>query len=182
MFWLVAEGLRYRAIAPVLGIEVNEARRAARSCERERERFQLLYDTGRMCGYRAHTIRALKDGRGASQRLAAAAFAHLDGCARCRAEHRTNAGRLRRSFQRDSLALIGAPFLAHPAGLFARVQLRARGLVQRVADLAPMPGGAGRSSTFPALAVRLRSSRASRFRSLSESLRSSGSSGAEGWP
>ena len=54
--------MQYRAIAPVLGIPVNEARNTARACERKRERFQLLYDTGRLCGYRAQTIQALQNG------------------------------------------------------------------------------------------------------------------------
>ena len=49
VFWLVAEGMRYRAIAPILDIPVNEARKASRACERKRARFQLLYDTGRLC-------------------------------------------------------------------------------------------------------------------------------------
>ena len=46
VFWLQAEGMQYRAIAPALGIEVNIARNASRAVERKRERFQLLYDTG----------------------------------------------------------------------------------------------------------------------------------------
>jgi RNA polymerase sigma factor (sigma-70 family) len=44
VFWLTADGMRYRAIAPELDMEVNEARKVARSCERKRERFQLIYE------------------------------------------------------------------------------------------------------------------------------------------
>jgi DNA-directed RNA polymerase specialized sigma24 family protein len=78
--WLV-EGLQYRAVASVLNIPVNEARNTARSCERKRERFQLLYDTGRLCGYRAQTILALQNGEVTSEVLAERAFAHLESCA-----------------------------------------------------------------------------------------------------
>jgi RNA polymerase sigma factor (sigma-70 family) len=44
VFQLTAEGLRYRAIAKQLGVEVNEARRAARSVERKRIQFRLRHD------------------------------------------------------------------------------------------------------------------------------------------
>jgi DNA-directed RNA polymerase specialized sigma24 family protein len=47
VFALVADGMRYRAIATRLGIPVNEARQAYRSYERKRQRFQILYDAGR---------------------------------------------------------------------------------------------------------------------------------------
>ena len=103
--WLV-EGLQYRAIASVEGIELNVARNASRSCERKRERFQLLYDTGRLCGFRSATIQALQSGEATSEELAERAFAHLEGCAHCRAEHKTNARRLRRSFQGEAAALL----------------------------------------------------------------------------
>ncbi len=62
VFWLMAEGMRYRAIAPLLAVSVNEARKAARGCEAKRERFQLLYDTGRLCGFRSQTILAMQAG------------------------------------------------------------------------------------------------------------------------
>jgi DNA-binding CsgD family transcriptional regulator len=47
VFWLIAEGKRYRSIAQALGIPTNVARKACGSCERKRQRFQLLYDAGR---------------------------------------------------------------------------------------------------------------------------------------
>jgi RNA polymerase sigma factor (sigma-70 family) len=47
VFWLVADGKRYRAIAQALGIPANVARKTCRSCERKRERFQRLYEGGR---------------------------------------------------------------------------------------------------------------------------------------
>src|SRR5207302_6981254 len=75
VFWLIADGMRYRAIASALQIPVNEARNAARSCERKRQRFQLLYDTGRLCGYRAATIQALQARELTSEELARRAFA-----------------------------------------------------------------------------------------------------------
>jgi RNA polymerase sigma factor (sigma-70 family) len=111
VFWLIAEGMRYRAIAPILGIPVNVARNASRSCERKRERFQLLYDTGRLCGYRAATIQSLQAGELTGEELALRAFAHLDACAQCRAEHKTNSRRLGRSFQAQLGALLPLPAL-----------------------------------------------------------------------
>lgn len=44
VFQLTAEGLRYRGIAKRLGVDVNEARRAARSVERKRIQFRLRHD------------------------------------------------------------------------------------------------------------------------------------------
>jgi RNA polymerase sigma factor (sigma-70 family) len=44
VFELTAEGLRYRAIAKRLRVDVNEARRAARSVERKRIQFRLRHD------------------------------------------------------------------------------------------------------------------------------------------
>jgi len=82
VFALTAEGLRYRAIATALAIPVNQARAAARSCERKRARFQLLFETGRLCGYRAATIEALQSGN-ASGTLEQQARAHLAACQAC---------------------------------------------------------------------------------------------------
>lgn len=87
VFALTAEGLRYRAVATALGIPVNEARTAARSCEHKRARFQLLYETGRICGYRAATLQALADGTAAGA-VEQQAAAHLAACPSCRAEQR----------------------------------------------------------------------------------------------
>jgi RNA polymerase sigma factor (sigma-70 family) len=143
VFWLVSEGMRYRAIAPILEIPVNETRKAFRACERKRERFQLLHDTGRLCGYRSHTIQALLSGEGASERLASGAFAHLEACAHCRSEHRTNARRLRRSFQEQAAAMLPIPALAGHMGWLTRLDLRARALHQRLLPYGSPPGTGG---------------------------------------
>jgi RNA polymerase sigma factor (sigma-70 family) len=142
VFWLIAEGMRYRAIAPLLGIPTPEAQKASRSCERKRERFQLLYDTGRLCGYRAGTILALQDGQATSEELAERAFAHLDSCRRCRDEHKTNAKRLRRSFQGQAAALLPPVFIGHLRWL-ARLGVRARTLQHRLMPDAVPAGGGG---------------------------------------
>jgi RNA polymerase sigma factor (sigma-70 family) len=126
VFGLIVEGMQYRAIAPVLGIDINEARNVSRACERKRERFQLLYDTGRLCGFRAGTILALQSGEATSEELAERAFAHLEGCAHCRAEHKTNAKRLRRSFQGQAAALLPLPVLVGHLGWLARLGVRVR--------------------------------------------------------
>lgn len=144
VFGWLAEGMKYRGIAALLGWDVNRTRNAARSCERKREHFQLLYDTGRLCGFRAATIRAMQAGEATSEELAARAFAHLEGCAHCRAEHRTNARRLRRTFQGQAGALLPLPAILGRLGWPSRAALRARMLQHRlIPDGSPLtPGGA----------------------------------------
>jgi RNA polymerase sigma factor (sigma-70 family) len=135
--WQV-EGLSYRAIATVLEIPENEARNLTRACERKRERFQLLYDTGRLCGYRAQTIKTLQNGESTSEDLAERAFAHLESCGHCRLEHKTNANRLRRSF-RDQAAALLPPVMVGHLGWLTRLTVRARLLLHRLGiDTAPI--------------------------------------------
>jgi RNA polymerase sigma factor (sigma-70 family) len=136
VFWLLAEGMGYRSIAPALGLQLNAARSASRSVERKRERFQLLYDTGRLCGFRAATITALQIGQATTEELAERAFAHLDSCAHCRLEHKTNSRRLRRRFQGQAAALLPMPPLVGHLGRLARVDARLRMWLERL-----MPGG-----------------------------------------
>ena len=142
IFWLTAEGLRYRSIAPILGIPVNEARKAARSCEQKRERFQLLYDSGRLCGYRAQTITAIQAGRQVTEQLAQRAYTHLQGCASCRAQHNTNAQRLKAAFLAHAAALTPLPLLSRRLPWLTRLELRARSLAARlVPHTTQTPGG-----------------------------------------
>jgi RNA polymerase sigma factor (sigma-70 family) len=143
VFWLMAEGMRYRAIAPVLAVSVNEARKAARGCESKRERFQLLYDTGRLCGFRAQTILAMQAGEAVDDDLAQRAYAHLEACTHCRAEHKTNARRLRRSFQGQAAALLPVPVLARHISWVAKLDMRMRALQQRLAPFGPPPAAGG---------------------------------------
>jgi RNA polymerase sigma factor (sigma-70 family) len=143
VFALEAENMRYRAIAPILGVSVNDARNASRSCERKRKRFQLLHDTGRLCGYRSHTIAALKAGQSTSEALMRGAYAHLDACSHCRAEHKTNARRLRRSFQEKAAALLPIPALAGHLGWLARLEHRARMLHHRLSPYGSPPTAGG---------------------------------------
>jgi DNA-directed RNA polymerase specialized sigma24 family protein len=127
VFCLHAEGMRYRAIATTLGVDVNVARNAERACERRREHFQLLYDTGRLCRFRASTIKALQGGQATSDALAGSALAHLERCATCRAEHRTNAKRLRLRFQDQAAVLLPTPaFLSRASRLVNYLGVRAR--------------------------------------------------------
>ncbi len=139
--WLV-EGLSYRAIATALEIPLNEARNLTRACERKREHFQLLYDTGRLCGYRAQTIEALQNGQSASEELAERAFAHLESCAHCRLEHKTNAKRLRRGF-RDQAAALLPPIMVGHLGWLTRLTVRARLLLHRLGIDTPAVGQSG---------------------------------------
>jgi RNA polymerase sigma factor (sigma-70 family) len=143
VYALEAESLRYRAIAPILGVEINAARRASRSVASKRKRFQLLHDTGRLCGYRAPTIRALIAGEATSEELAVAAFAHLDACASCRAEHCTNARRLRLSFQQRAAALLPVPAITGHVGWIARLDLRVRTVTHRWLPDLSASGGLG---------------------------------------
>jgi DNA-directed RNA polymerase specialized sigma24 family protein len=129
VFGLVSEGMKYNRIATVEGISVNEARGLVASCERKRERFQLLHDSGRLCGYRAHTIKQLLAGQTTSERLVQLAAAHLQGCPRCRAEYKTNARRLRRAFEEQAAALL-PPSMFSLAGR-TRISVHAR-VAQRI--------------------------------------------------
>jgi RNA polymerase sigma factor (sigma-70 family) len=153
VFRLEAEGLGYRAMAPILCVEVNDARKAFRECERKRARFQLLHDTGRLCGYRSHTIQALLSGEGASERLARGAWAHVARCAHCRADHRTNARRLRHSFQEHAAALLPIPAFAGHASWLTRLDVRLRTIQERLFGLGSPPGsGALRDGAIATLA------------------------------
>lgn len=129
VFGLVSEGMQYNRIATEEGISVNEARGLVASCERKRERFQLLHDSGRLCGYRAHTIKQLLAGEAAGEQLVQLAAAHLQGCVRCQAEHKTNAKRLRSAFEEQAAALL-PPVISLAGGtrlgIHARVAQRIR--------------------------------------------------------
>lgn len=152
VFACLVEGLQYRAIATAENMPVNEARNIARACSRKRERFQLLYDTGRLCGYRAQTIQALQNGQSTSEELAERAFAHLDSCAHCRLEHKTNAKRLRRSF-RDQAAALLPPVLIGRFGWPTRLVVRARLLLHRLGlETAPVGQGGVRERAVAMLA------------------------------
>lgn len=149
--WLV-EGLAYRAIATVENMPANEARNIARACNHKRERFQLLHDTGRLCGYRAQTIRALQAGESTSEELAERAFAHLESCVHCRLEHKTNAKRLRRSFRDQAAALLPPVAFGH-LGWLSRLGVRARLLAHRLGiETAPFGQGGVRERTIAVLA------------------------------
>jgi RNA polymerase sigma factor (sigma-70 family) len=141
VFWLLAEGMKYRSVAAALGIDINEARNATRACERKRERFQLLYDTGRLCGFRVSTIQTLQNGEATSEELAVRAFAHLERCDHCRAEHRTNARRLQRTFREQAAALL-PPVLLGRLGWIERLGARIRTLQHRLTPDG-LPAGPG---------------------------------------
>jgi hypothetical protein len=148
----LVEGMAYRAIATALKIEENEARKIARACERKRERFQVLYDTGRLCGYRAETIQALTNRQSTSEELAERAFAHLESCAHCRLAHKTNATRLRRSF-RDQAAVLLPPLFVGNLGRLARLGMRGRLLLHRLGiENAPLGQGTVRERAVALLA------------------------------
>lgn len=152
VFGGLVEGMAYRAIGTALGIPENDARKIARECDRKRERFQLLYDTGRLCGYRAQTIHVLQDGESTSEELAERAFAHLESCAHCRLEHKTNAKRLRRSFRDQAAALLPPVFIGN-LDRFTRLGVRARLLAHRLGiDSAPIGQGSVRERAVALLA------------------------------
>jgi RNA polymerase sigma factor (sigma-70 family) len=130
VFWLVTEGMKYNRIASEQGITANEARNLVASCERKRERFQILYESGRLCGYRAQTIKKLLDGEAASKQLVQQAAAHLEACAHCRAEFKTNAQRLRQAFQ-DQAAVLLPPVTIY-LDRRSRVANDARTIAQRI--------------------------------------------------
>jgi RNA polymerase sigma factor (sigma-70 family) len=130
VFRLMSDGLHYNRIAKELEKPGPVARRLVDSCERKRERFQTLHDRGRLCGYRATTIKALLDGQATSEELVALAAAHLQACARCRADHNMNARRLRLAFDKRAAALL-PPVAIGRLGWLTRVSVHARALTQR---------------------------------------------------
>ncbi len=132
VFRCMAEGMKFNSIAKALGIHVNQARNTTHACERKLDRFLKLYEHGRLCGYRATTIKALQAGKATSEELAHCAIAHLELCAHCRAEHKTSARRLRHAFQNQAAALLPAPMLIARLGWLARASLRTRALQQRL--------------------------------------------------
>ncbi len=142
VFWLSTEGRGYNSIAKTLAMSVNEARNTLAACERKRERFQLLHDSGRLCGYRAATIEGLLAGQATSEQLARLALAHLQSCSHCRAEHHTNARRLRRAFQDQAAALL-PPILLGGLGRLGRAGTHARVLAQRLQPSAISLGPTG---------------------------------------
>jgi hypothetical protein len=149
VFWLMAEGMGYRAISiasrsrrpegqqGARHLSFSEARKLVRSCQRKRELWQELYSTGRLCGYRAAAIRALINGTATSQELASRAVAHIDYCPHCRAEYGTSASNLRQTFKRQAAALIAPTFLSR-AGWLTRLALRGRLLHTGVGHLAEL--------------------------------------------
>lgn len=149
--WMV-EGLAYRAIATAENMPVPEARNLERACNGKRKVFQLLHDSGRLCGYRAQTIQALQAGESTSEELAERAFAHLESCVHCRLEHKTNAKRLRRSFRDQAAALLPPVALGH-LGWLSRLGVRARLLAHRLGiETAPFGQGGVRERTIAVLA------------------------------
>jgi hypothetical protein len=137
VFDLTTEGKRYKKIAAALGVSTAQARRATRACESKGRTFLLLYESGRLCGYRTETIKAIQAGRTASEDLAELAIAHLENCPRCRAEHRTNGARLRQRFNEQASALM-PPALIVRWSLFTQSS-RARAIARFLPDT-----GAGR--------------------------------------
>lgn len=109
VFALIADGRSWRAIATSLGLSENEARNATRACERKREHFTTLYSTGRLCGYRSHTIGSLLAGRERSEIALAQAYAHLRHCHACQAHHKASAETVRAAFDARVLVVLPIP-------------------------------------------------------------------------
>lgn len=107
VFGLVAEGKSWRAIATALGFEEPRARALTRACERKRERFLALYETGRLCGYRSRTIGLLVGGGDAGELAFGQAVAHLRHCRECQGAHGVDVAGLRAAF--DSRVAVFLP-------------------------------------------------------------------------
>ncbi len=143
VYALEAEGLRYRAIAPILGVGTNQARKASRELAEKYARFQLLHDTGRLCGYRAPTIRALLAGEETSASSSPEAPSRTCAPARSAAP---STGRMPRAC--DAASRSGPPrYLPLPALLghdrAHGLWLRARLLLHRLAASGAPTGGGG---------------------------------------
>lgn len=112
VFVLISNGLSWRAIATSLDVPETEARSLTRSCERKRERFLTLYQSGRLCGHRSHTIDLLLAGEELGELAVEQALAHLHHCRGCQAEHKITGQQLRARFDQGALALLPVPLLA----------------------------------------------------------------------
>jgi RNA polymerase sigma factor (sigma-70 family) len=137
VFWLAVENgthTGYHRIALALGISNSQARNALRACEQKRERWLLLYSTGRLCGYRSRTITAIQAGQDTSRELAQRAAAHLQNCPSCRSEHHITARRLQRIFEQQAAALLPIPVLATRAGWLTHAKHTGRHLKSRLAN------------------------------------------------
>lgn len=100
VYWLMSvEHRGHIYIAQTLDIPANQARNTMRACERRRERFQTLFDGGRLCGHRAKTIQVLNDGEMTGTRLMRQALVHIQNCPECHKAHGKLAERLCRAFQ-----------------------------------------------------------------------------------
>jgi hypothetical protein len=122
VFALVADGRSWRAIATALDLSENDARNTTRACEQKRNRFLALYRSGRLCGYRSHTIGRLLAGEQSGELAVSQALAHLRHCRTCRAQHHTSGTQLRSMFDARALALLPIPALPHtPTGLLDRL-------------------------------------------------------------
>ncbi len=153
VFALIADGRSWRAIATALDLPETEARSATRACERKRQRFLTLYQTGRLCGYRSQTIGSVLTGEQASELALSQALAHLRYCRACRTEHQTNETRLRETFDRHVLIVLPAPGVL--LGGHSFIVEHAQGVLTRIVRvLHRTPGGpsAGRERIVEAVA------------------------------
>lgn len=122
VFALVANGLSWRAIATTLDIPETTARNLTRACERKRELFVTLYETGRLCGHRSQIIDCLLSGEQRTEIAVRRAVAHLGHCRECQTQHKMTGAELRARFDQGALALLPPPlFLAHHMSLLDRI-------------------------------------------------------------
>jgi DNA-directed RNA polymerase specialized sigma24 family protein len=132
VFEHASDGQGYKKIAAALGVPTAQARSATRACQSKGKTFLRLYESGRLCGYRTETIKAIQQGQSTSEQLAELAIAHLESCPQCRAEHRTNGARLRNRFNEQASALM-PPALIVRWSLFAQSS-RGRALTRFLPD------------------------------------------------
>jgi DNA-directed RNA polymerase specialized sigma24 family protein len=155
IFVCMADGMKYNRIAKVRKMPVNEARNRCGAIEKKRERFQLLYDTGRLCGYRAGSIQALVSGAVASREVAERALAHLEMCRRCQVEHNANADRLRAEFQALAALLLPVPSVLAPWNPVRRMRRPVLRSVVRKRAASLMAGSAGTKLVGGAVVIAL---------------------------
>lgn len=133
VYWLMSvEHLRHINIARALGIPTTQARNTMRACERKRERFQTLFDSGRLCGYRAQTIKALQEGESTSSDLARQALAHIQSCPHCHRAHGKLERDLRHAMQQQIAAVLPIPVLTHYTGLLHAPSLPLRAVYHQL--------------------------------------------------
>ena len=114
--------MQYRAIASVEGSRSTSRATPLGRASESASAFSCCTTRGDCAAFAPRRSMRCRAGEATSEELATRAFAHLESCAHCRAEHKTNARRLRRSFQGQAARAAAARARRPPRLALARAQ------------------------------------------------------------